>query len=190
LYSAYLINQITWRPTIGDPTLIGWLTVGAYFLSSILCISVVLSGLRRGEFNGAWLAITLLLFMLGFNKQLDLQSLLTEVGKISAETMGWYPYRRSVQLIVITLIVLASMKGISRLYRYRHEEPSLPLSVVAGVCYILTFICIRALSFHHFDHFIGSSILGLKWNWILELGGLFLISWGASATLVNLQELV
>jgi hypothetical protein len=31
---------------------------------------------------------------------------------------------------------------------------------------------IRAASFHHIDRFIGETILGLRWNWVLEMGGI------------------
>jgi hypothetical protein len=39
---------------------------------------------------------------------------------------------------------------------------------------------IRAASFHHIDRFIGSTILGFRWNWLLEMGGItvvLLASW-------------
>jgi hypothetical protein len=37
---------------------------------------------------------------------------------------------------------------------------------------IVTFVVIRAASFHHIDRFIGQSVLGLRWNWVLEMGGI------------------
>jgi len=36
-------------------------------------------------------------------------------------------------------------------------------------------VLIRAASFHHIDRFIGDRILGLKWNWILEMGGISIV---------------
>jgi hypothetical protein len=45
---------------------------------------------------------------------------------------------------------------------------------------LLTFIAIRAASFHHFDRFIGHEVGGVRMNWILELGGISLIAANAA----------
>jgi hypothetical protein len=34
---------------------------------------------------------------------------------------------------------------------------------------------IRAASFHHVDRLIGRTVLGFRWNWILEMGGIGLV---------------
>jgi hypothetical protein len=39
------------------------------------------------------------------------------------------------------------------------------------ICYVL----IRAASFHHDDRFIGETILGFRWNWVIEIGGIRLV---------------
>lgn len=44
-----------------------------------------------------------------------------------------------------------------------------------GMVIVLAFVLIRAASFHHIDRFIGSRILGLKWNWVLEMGGISIV---------------
>jgi hypothetical protein len=36
-------------------------------------------------------------------------------------------------------------------------------------------VLIRAASFHHIDRLIGRTILGLKWNWVLEMGGITIV---------------
>jgi hypothetical protein len=40
---------------------------------------------------------------------------------------------------------------------------------------VLGFVLIRAASFHHVDQFIGQTILGLRWNWVLEMSGISLV---------------
>jgi hypothetical protein len=47
--------------------------------------------------------------------------------------------------------------------------------LVAGLFLLLTFIVVRAISFHHVDVFLKSGIAGLKMNWLLELGGISLV---------------
>ena len=49
----------------------------------------------------------------------------------------------------------------------------------AGLAFLLTFIVVRAVSFHHVDMFLGTRIAGLRMNWILELTGIGLV--GAAA---------
>jgi hypothetical protein len=44
-----------------------------------------------------------------------------------------------------------------------------------GATLVLGFVLIRAASFHHMDRFIGTRILGLRWNWILEMSGIGLV---------------
>jgi hypothetical protein len=44
---------------------------------------------------------------------------------------------------------------------------------------LLTFIVVRAISFHHVDVFLKSGIAGLRMNWLLELGGISLVGGAA-----------
>ena len=41
-----------------------------------------------------------------------------------------------------------------------------------GTGFLITFVIIRAASFHHFDEFIGFVVGGVRMNWVLELGGI------------------
>ena len=45
--------------------------------------------------------------------------------------------------------------------------------------FLLTFIVVRAISFHHFDLFLKARVGGLKMNWVLELGGIALVALAA-----------
>ena len=47
---------------------------------------------------------------------------------------------------------------------------------------------IRATSFHHVDQLLHVNLLGFKMNWILELGGIFSIAFGAIKYLENLRK--
>jgi hypothetical protein len=52
--------------------------------------------------------------------------------------------------------------------------------MLVGLASLITFIIIRAASFHHVDMFILSEIFGIRVNWLLELGGIGLVSLGAA----------
>ena len=47
----------------------------------------------------AWRSIAIAFLALGVNKQLDLQTALTEVGRVLANSQGWYAQRQSVQVV-------------------------------------------------------------------------------------------
>ncbi len=152
----------------------GWFTVAAYAAVALLALRV---WLRRKE--GIWLAVALGMAALSVNKQFDLQSLFTDIGRIIASHQGWYERRREFQKIfVLAVIGLAGVTGIAVIWRYqafwlRHKL------LAAGLMLLLTFIVVRAISFHHFDSFLKTRYAGVKMNWALELGGIFLTGWAA-----------
>jgi hypothetical protein len=171
---AYLMGQ--WRPTIGDPSFMGWFTVGSYFGCAILGAIVVFVNRKRDrEFLFFWSMISLLMILLGINKQLDLQSLFTEVGRQIARAQGWIDYRRTVQFWFIVasgttvmcafLLFVIMMKDLFRRFTL----------AFSGLFFLLGFIIIRASSFHHFDEILGFRVFELKMNWVLELAGIYLI---------------
>ena len=85
--------DFTWRPGIGDPTIGGWITVVLYFVAVLTTWRA--AQLTNGREYKLWLLISLMFIFLGINKQLDLQSALTEAGRILAMKQGWYPSGRA-----------------------------------------------------------------------------------------------
>lgn len=170
-----------WSPGIGDPTIMGWLTVVLYALGVWQCYQVVSRHselLRRNE-GTLWWVLVCGLLALGINKQLDLQSALTEIGRIFAMQQGWYEGRHKVQAIFIYgVIALASVASFALAFLARKAPFPTILALIGSVC-LLAFIVIRASSFHHFDRLIDSAVFGLRMNWILEMGGIFIIIAGA-----------
>jgi len=174
-----------WRPGIGDPTLLGWITVAAYFSTMVACGRVWRLD-RRASRNGKsasptlWLVLAVLLGLLGVNKQLDLQSLLTEVGRTAARRQNWYAQRREVQAAFIVGVGVVALAALATLSWLARKEPRRNMTALAGIVLLFCFVMIRAASFHHFDMFIQSSFAGVKWNAILELGGIGLVALGAA----------
>src|SRR5947208_14886073 len=102
--------HFNWTPGIGDPTLAGWLTVALYLVAAVLCWRLARqAGLKnavRSRERRTWRAISVLFLALGINKQLDLQTALTEAGRVLAHYQGWYEQRQLVQLAFITLVAV------------------------------------------------------------------------------------
>ena len=124
-----------WSPGIGDPNVMGWITVVAYLTAAYLCfvvhrswlasagpavkgriwgpVALALLGQRRRlaalpeavRMSALWKALAIGLLLLGINKQLDLQTALTEIGRILAAKQGWYERRQRVQIDFIIGVV-------------------------------------------------------------------------------------
>ena len=58
---------------------------------------------------------------------------------------------------------------------WARKSPAPTWLALLGTAAVLAFVLIRAASFHHIDRLIGQRILGLTWNWILEMGGISLV---------------
>jgi hypothetical protein len=169
-----ILNEIKWRPTIGDPTFMGWFTVAAYFVAAFMAGRV-----WRITTGRIWLFTCLAMAGFGINKQLDLQSLFTDLGRVAAYRNGWYEERRLVQKwFVFTTIGLSVSLTAWSLWRFRNFW-SRHTILLAGFQFLATFIVVRAISFHHVDQFLNSRLLGAKMNWLLELGGIALIALAA-----------
>ncbi len=178
-----VLSQVTWRPGIGDPTVMGWLTVAAYAAAAALAFAAARSaperlGARGGE-HAAWLLVAMVMLLLCVNKQLDLQSLLTDLGRIAARRQGWYWNRREVlgwaaYGIGSTFLVGATVLAVlfPRFWR-RH------ILLGVGLVFLLGFIAIRALSLHQFDAVINHSVYGIRANALLELSGITLVALAA-----------
>ncbi len=171
---------IAWRPGIGDPTIGGWITVVLYFVAAwgawrVLRHSSELFTHRLGRQRALWLVLWLALIFLGVNKQLDLQSLMTDIGRVLAKQQGWYQDRKQVQAaFIVAVLMVALMVTALLVWLYRRTLLCNGLAIV-GFVVLMAFIMVRATSFHGSDVLIHSRLMGLKINWLLECGGLLLI---------------
>ncbi|PIP97087.1 MAG: isopropylmalate isomerase [Rhodobacterales bacterium CG18_big_fil_WC_8_21_14_2_50_71_9] len=175
---------LRWSPRIGDPSVVGWTTVALYFGTAALAAKVVgrsrvfPAETRRRE-RLFWMALCALLLGMGVNKQLDLQSLLTAIGRCVAQLDGWYAERRATQARFIAALLAAALAGAVAsvlLLRgaLRRQAPAL-----FGAMLLVAFVVVRAVGFHHVDAFISTRVSGWRMNWILEIGGIALVALGA-----------
>ena len=162
---------------IGDPSPMGWLTVACYYLAALLSLKV---GLARGTIPrlpglgseaSFWKGLFVLFIVLGVNKQLDLQSGVTELFRILARRTGFYDSRRSFQPLVLVALGFGGVIALVRLCRVCPRSGPARLAL-AGSVFIVSFVLIRAVSFHGFDVFLSWRLAGVKMNWAMELGGI------------------
>ena len=166
-----------WTVGIGDPTPFGWVTVFAYVATAGLCAAASrkspcqLSSTKHSD-RGFWLGVTVVFAFLALNKQLDLQSLLTEVGRNAAKAEGLYGNRRLYQA---TFVIFLGFAGFAILLRFLWQLRNRPAAVkvaLLGLTFTVVFVLVRAASFHHVDVWLGSDVFSVKWNWLIEFTGI------------------
>jgi hypothetical protein len=168
---------IFWRPGIGDPTWIGWITVAAYVIAIFSCAR---TGLRARQKNSGiqigppamWFASVAMLFFFGVNKQLDLQTAFIQFGGQIALHEGWYDRRRQVQIIFVLLwgVALGVMLFIVARKRRQFFERH-PLTLAGGI-FLAAFTFLRATIFNHADEAVGINMGEGEWMASLELIGI------------------
>ncbi|MDP5308562.1 hypothetical protein [Paracoccus spongiarum] len=171
-----------WRPRIGDPDVTGWLTVLAYLLCLVLAVQVWRC-LRGRDGRAFWGLVAGLMLVLAINKQLDLQSAMTALGRCLAQAQGWYEYRRFVQAGFIAILGIALLAGLLvglKALRGRLRQSGVALVGLAVLC---AFVAVRAVGFHHMDALIGQRQFGVSTNYLFENAGLLLIALNAIAIL-------
>jgi hypothetical protein len=171
----------------GDWTLIAWVITLAYFACAALCIwagrrekEESLGRARRWHAPVFWFTLGGLLIALGINKQLDLQSDVTAVGRELAKSGGWYEDRRSFQKVFIFFFALAAVGAVAGAIWFMRDLWRRYRLAFVGIIYLCAFVIIRAASFHHIDTFLYHiPLIGSSVNTILELGGNVLIGYAA-----------
>lgn len=195
LLSALLLAAAAdgrWRPGIGDPSLLGWATVASYAVAAWLCREAARRAGRTAHtvarlapvhaadqraLAAFWTGACALLVLLGVNKQLDLQSLLTQVGRDLAIAQGWYETRHRVQVAFVAgLAGLGALAGAGVAWRLRRVLGRVA-GPLLGLAAIAVFVVVRAASFHHVDLRLHGGPLPL--NPVFELGGIVLVGWCA-----------
>lgn len=176
-----------WSPGIGDPSVAGWVTVFAYAAAAYLCGRAYRRAAQartqpgQGHERRAWVALTVGMVALGINKQLDLQTALTEAGRSLALQQGWYEGRRVVQAVFVLVVAIVAVALAAWLWlQARRGTPPLRRAFVGAVA-LGAFVVIRAASFHHVDLLLGRNFAGLRLNVLFELAGIAWVAFGAAS---------
>jgi hypothetical protein len=166
-----ILAQISWQPRIGDPTIMGWITVGDYLLVSILCFLVA----RRAEQGRIWAGLGVVTLLLGGIKATNFLTFFTQFGRAVSRTQQWYDNRQLFQIVLmLTAVLLLLGLILLTLIAFRNATTLLQLAI-SSLILLVGFVLLRAASLHGFDAFIQAQIAGVRFNWIVELGLLLLL---------------
>lgn len=183
--------RMEWSPGIGDPHFMGWVTVVVYAACAL--VALILS--VRNPFQGPnawrervfWGGLGVVMVFMAVNKQLDLQTLMTVIGRCHAQIEGWYDDRQGVQRGFIRSLALAAVVLALSVAWFLRASLRRNILAVLGFAFVLGFVVIRAVGFHDVDELISAEVMTVRVNWILELSGLVLILLAALPKLRRLQ---
>ncbi|MFM7051853.1 MAG: hypothetical protein ACKOYN_06945 [Planctomycetota bacterium] len=188
-----LLAAERWAPGIGDPTPMGWITVALYACAAWLAFEAALrarsladvsgrpgwrvEAARRARLGRFWFAVAAFLVLLGLNKQLDLQRLVTQIGRDIARDGGWYRDRKPVQIAVAVGALALGVVGTGVAAWMLRDIIARVWVALVGLLVLFVFIAARVNSLHQIDAWMRAGPIPAKW-W-LELLGIALI--GANA---------
>lgn len=187
---------------VNDPYAASWVIFFSYFAVAILCarafrVSWIGSRMaaeypgpdrrrddRRAAYKASFLFWGLMIavfILLGINKQIDLQTWITIVGREIAYKQGWYEQRGTVQTIVVLFMAVAGLATVAILLRSTRDL--LPRHTLAfyGLSLTAIYMTVRATSIHDVEEAMGIQILGLRIAWYLEMSGIVCV--GACAVM-------
>ena len=169
-----------WGPGLGDNNVMGWVTVVVYLVAALGSFRL-LAALDRADPDTPrerlfWGISAAVMLFLALNKQLDLQSLLTAVARCHARLSGWYDSRLAVQELFILGVAAAGVVGLGLMALLMRSILGRVWLALLGLGFVCAFVLMRAASFHHMDALIGTWVLGMQMNWLLELPGPALVA--------------
>ena len=188
-----LLFLTTWRLRFGDPTVAGWLATVCYLAACVFCVLAatrewtVLPPARNRRIAVFWIVLAAGLAFLGLNKQLDLQTLLIDIGRMVARAQGWYEERRDFQKVFAGLAAIGGAGCLAVLVWLIHGHWRRLALALAGVLLLVCYLGLRIAVFEHVDEALGISLKSALAEALLEVGGAACI--GAGAWLSGRREL-
>lgn len=172
-----IIENGKWSFGIGDPTIIGWLIVAAYITAAVLCgrCAYLARKDQQRKYLTFWLTITIILALLAVNKQLDLQTLVTDIARKMAKQQGWYEHRRGFQMWVTSIIAAVGICLIAMAVWIMRNYKSTRMTFI-GLTLLLAFIVTRAAPLHYIDKILTIKLANLKLRYLLELAAIACIA--------------
>ena len=167
-----------WKDKRGDPTIIGWFITLLYLLVSVISFYL----LRRIkvinpdiEYKWFWFGAGILIFLLGINKQLDVQMLFADFARLYAKVSGMFENRKPFQQKIISLLATIGISIFAFMIYKLWNAPKRMWMALVGFCILFSFPLIRLVSLHSIEALLYSSLLSVKVVDVLEIIGITII---------------
>jgi hypothetical protein len=173
-----------WIEEIGDPGWSGWVIVALYLLAAGLSVRAAVWARARDE-RVFWLIAAGLMAVYAANKELDLQTVLTALGRCASKAEGWHDRRWMLQLAV-TVVLGAGFLGVVGLaaLRLRHLLSRTGIAA-AGLVLTSAYVIGRAVIINHVDRLAGLNLATMRLSWLFEVPGPLLVIAGASVDAIR-----
>jgi len=173
------MRALDWHPGIGQLPLSALAAAALYLLAAYFCWRVARrlgpSGTAGRSEAQVWIAIAILFLVLGICRELDIQSAVTNYWRAIARQQGWYANRQTIQPEIIGVIASAFLIASIAVLVVIWGQPRITRLATAGTLLLLTYISIRAVSFHPVDVLAQKTVLGMRWSWIFEFAGILVV---------------
>lgn len=168
-----------WLHNIGDPGLAAWGIVALYALAAGLALR---AGLRAGprDERAFWQIAAALLAVYAVNKELDLQTLLTGLGRCLSRAEGWHDRRWIIQLAVTALLGAVFVGAVTLAALRMKDLMSRTGIAAAGLVLVCGYAVARAVIINHVDGLAGLNFEALRLSWLFEVPGALLVIAGAT----------
>ena len=147
----------------------------AVFAAAALACTLLAASPKGRPERPFWIALAFLMAALAINKQLDLQSAVTAVGRCVAQLQGWYGSRRAMQALFTLILGAVSLAGLLTLTVAMRRNLARTWPSVLGAGFVAGFVLVRAVSFTHVDAFLKIPLGALRVTHLLENGGPVLV---------------
>ncbi|MCV2882362.1 hypothetical protein [Actibacterium sp. XHP0104] len=161
-----------WTQIWGDPLLSGTVFMIGYGLAGVLMLRIAARTVGRERW--LWRICGWLFVFQVANTHLDMHALVVSYGRCLARAQGWYQGRHDIQLVVlIGALALAAaiiLGGLVVFYRNILGNALL----VLGVTVALGLTVVKAINYHHIEHFYVGVFGQFRGADLIELSGVAL----------------
>ena len=166
-----------------DPTAIAWACAVAYVVAGALCV-VAGARLRLKPESlptdrGIWIALGVVLVLLGLNKQLDLHTLFVHAGRDAARALGFYNYKRQIEGLFFVGVTTGLGAIVWHQWRRLASFAVAHQAVVIGLGLIAIYTITRFATIMHLAERWPTLVDGAAVFIAFELVGSIVIGWAA-----------
>ena len=167
-----------WAPGIGDPTLLGWCITLGYFATAALSLRTMQRQQKKQSKN-FWAIVGILMLIMGFNKQLDLQTLIIQTGKDLSKACGIYDDKIKIQVAFILLFSICGFAATAGFFFLIGKQVLKFPFAIAGIILLVCYVIMRAGTMQQFEILPDRNIRQFQLNQLLEIVALGSICLGA-----------
>jgi len=158
-------------------SLASWTLISAYVLLGLTGLRFAFrrDGVSYPQGRQYWFLVSLILFFLALNRYTDLLLGLTAYFREMAEIKGLYAFRRPVQLLFVTELVILGVMLFRRLRRTGHLNHRTGLTLF-GLTLLVSELLVKTISYHYLDRIINTPVAFWTMNGVIEALGILSIA--------------